>query len=323
MTTEFAAENKVSTVAITRAPSYDAGIIEEAVSRQFDLLGGVESLASKGDKVLIKPNFIAPKPAQTAAQTDPAVIYAVAKLLKDAGAKPFIGDSPAWKNTAACIKILDLEGPLKKLGVPFVQLDNPKRTRIDGANLGISSVAIEADKIINLPKLKSHQQLGATFAVKNMFGCICGKEKAFRHFSTGGSHESFCKMLFGVYEFLAPVVTIIDGVVAMEGMGPLSGQAKPLGFLVGSKDPIACEMVCCELVDLDPNELPIIRTARKTDFGCSDRNRINVVGDSLTEYKCTDFKHAEQTPLYFTFPRICKSLAKQIILRIKGACGKK
>ena len=187
MTTGYEAQSNLSTVAITRAPSYEASIIEEAVSRQFDLLGGVESLVSRGDKVLIKPNFIAPKPAQTATQTDPGVIYAVAKLLKDAGVKPFIGDSPAWKNTEACIKILNLDEPLKKLGVPIAELNKPKRIRIDGANLGISTVAIEADKIINLPKFKAHQQMTATFAVKNMFGCICGKEKAFRHFSTGGS----------------------------------------------------------------------------------------------------------------------------------------
>jgi len=310
-------------VAVSGADNYQPAVIDEAVKQQFDLLGGVESFVSRGEKVLIKPNFIAPRPASEAVQTDPAVVYAVAKLLKDAGAKPFIGDSPAWKDTRACIKILGLEDPLKKLGVPIIQLDKPKRIKIAGSNLGISSVAIEADKIVNLPKFKSHQQMGATFAVKNMFGCICGKEKAFRHFSTGGCHEKFSEMLFGIYDFLAPAVTIIDGVVAMEGMGPLSGEPKTLGFLIGSRDPIACEMICCELVDFDYNELPVILTAAKTGFGCSDRNLIHTVGDSFAEYKCKDFKRAEQTPLYFSFPRICKSLTKQIILRVKGAfCNK-
>ncbi|MBW8016871.1 MAG: DUF362 domain-containing protein [Planctomycetes bacterium] len=307
-----------SIVAVTRAKSYQSNVIEEAVLRQFELLGGIDSFVSRGDRVLIKPNFIAPRAASDAAQTDPAVVLAIAKLLKEAGAKPFVADSPAWKNTAACVKILGLEGPLKKLGVPVRNMDKPRRFRIAGANIGISSVALEADKIINVPKLKAHQQLGATFAVKNMFGCVCGKEKAFRHFSHGRSHDRFTEMLIGIYKLLGPAVSIIDGVIAMEGMGPLSGEPKEVGFLIGSRDPIACELVCCKIVDFDPGDLPIIQTAGRMDFGCSGHENVEVVGDNYMEYRCRDFKPAIQSPLYFTFPRICKSIVKQLILMIRG-----
>ena len=301
-------------VAVTRCTDYQAEKLAQAIDRQFSLLGGLDRFISRGDMVLLKPNFISAKPQSEAVQTDPAVILAVAQLAKDFGAKPFIGDSPAWRNVFACIRVLELEEALKKLGVPVKQLNRPKRCRVAGSSIGISTVALEADRIINLPKLKTHQQLVATFAVKNMFGCVCGKEKAFQHFARGKFYEDFCRMLIEIYKLLAPVVTIIDGVVAMEGPGPIRGEAKPLGFLIGGTDPMACEAVCCELIDSKPEELPMIRTARQLGFGCSDMNQINVVGDGYADFVCTDFQQAEQIPIGFSFGHVCKSVAKQFIL---------
>ena len=307
------------TVAVTRCSDYQADKIAEAVERQFSLLGGLERFISKGDTVLLKPNFIVACPQSQAAVTDPAVILAVAKLVKDFGGRPFVGDSPAWSNMAKCVSDLELEEPLKKLGVPFQQLNKIKRYKIAGARVGISRVAMEADKIINLPKFKAHQQLVATFAVKNMFGAVCGKEKVFWHFAKGKSHDNFCRMLIGIYQLLNPVLTIVDGVVAMEGMGPISGSPKPLGFLVGSADPVACEAICCELIDFKLDELPIIQTAKRIGFGCSDMSRIKVVGDDYSDFVCKDFQHAEQRPLNYSLGHVCKSVSKQLVILAKSA----
>src|SRR4030042_5426886 len=134
----------------------------ESIERQFELLGGIERFVKRGDSVLLKPNFIAPRSRQHATQTHPAVILEVARLLKDFGARPFVGDSSAWANAYACARKLKLEEPLRELGVPIVQLDRPKWCRLSekNAKVGISSLALEADVIINLPKFKTHQQLG-------------------------------------------------------------------------------------------------------------------------------------------------------------------
>jgi uncharacterized protein (DUF362 family) len=305
-------------VVVTRCTDYGAEKITRAIDRQFSLLGGLDKFISRGDTVLLKPNFIAAKPKIEAVQTDPAVIVAVAQIVKDFGGKPFIGDSPAWKNVFACINVLGLQQTLKELGVPVKQLNKPKRHKIGNSRISISTVALEADRIINLPKLKTHQQLGATFAIKNMFGCVCGKEKAFWHFAKGKSHGEFCRMLIEIYKLLAPVVTIIDGVVAMEGPGPIRGQARPLGFLVGGADPAACESVCCELINFNPDEIPIIQTARQLGFGCSDISQIDVVGDDYSDFVCTDFQSAEQIPVRFPFGHVCKSVVKQLILLAKS-----
>ncbi|MHC4575044.1 MAG: DUF362 domain-containing protein, partial [Planctomycetota bacterium] len=177
-----------ATVALIRCTDYSREHISGAIARQFELLGGLERFVRRGDKVLLKPNFIAPRSRRHATQTDPAVLIETARLLKDFGARPFIGDSPAWGNVFACVKALRLEEALQELGVPVKQLGKPKSCRI-GANstkVGISSVALDADVIMNLPKFKTHQQLVATFAVKNMFGCVSGKRKAIWHFLKGG-----------------------------------------------------------------------------------------------------------------------------------------
>src|SRR3972149_1801344 len=108
-----------ATVVLTRCTDYNSSELIATLQKQFELLGGLNKFISRGDKVLLKPNFISPKSRRHAAQTDPAVIIETAKLLIDFGAKPFVGDSPAWTDTFQCVKKLKLEEPLKKLAVPI------------------------------------------------------------------------------------------------------------------------------------------------------------------------------------------------------------
>ena len=270
-----------STVTLTRCGDYDRIRIAKAMQRHFELLGGLEKFVKSGDTILLKPNFIAPRSRRHATQTDPAIIIETARLLKDFGAKPFVADSPAWSNTFACAKVLKLTEPLARMSVPLRQLNSPRDCLIGPrqTKVGISSVALDADVIINLPKFKSHQQLGATFAVKNMFGCVAGKRKALWHFTKGGNPDDFCELLIDIYRYLKPAFTIIDGVLAMDGAGPIRGRARPLGWIIGGTDPIACEIVCANLVGIESDILPIVKTAKKIGFGCSDRSKIEITGN--------------------------------------------
>ncbi len=309
------------TVTLTRCSDYSEAKISDSIRMQFELLGGLEKFVTPGDTVLLKPNFIAPRPRRCAAQTDPAVLIETAKLLKDFGAKPFIGDSPAWGNLFSCIKALKLQEPLRKLSIPVKQLDKPKWCRIGVHNteVGISSIALDADVILNLAKLKTHQQLIATFAIKNMFGCVSGKRKALWHFAKGKNPDDFCELLIEIFKFLNPVLTIIDAVTVMDGPGPIRGRARPLGYLLGGTEPIALETICCKLVNIKLEDLPIIKTARKLQFGCSDPDKIKILGDNFPENICTDFQLAEPVPIRFSLPHVCKSICKQILFLAKSA----
>ncbi len=309
-----------ATVAVQHCLGYEPAAVREAIETQFELLGGVETFISPGKRILIKPNLIVPKAPEIPAQTHPEVIYAIAEIVKDAGATPLVGDSPAWSNTRGCLRAMGIDQRLDKLGVEVVSLDRPQRMMIEGAKLGISRMALEADAIINVPKLKAHQQLTATFAFKNMYGCVCGlggKEKAYWHFARGAEMEAFCRIIIGIYQKMTPLLNIIDGIVAMEGQGPINGKPRDLGYLVAGTDPAACEQVCCEMVGLKPGDLPLLAAAAKMGVGCHNRNAITVVGDTYNTPVLPDFTPATQTPLRFTFPRICKSIAKQCVILLK------
>lgn len=308
-------------VVLTRCDDYEPGRVAQAIRRQLDLLGGLGQFVKRGDTVLIKPNFIAPRSHRVAAtQTHPAVILEMARLLKDFGAKPFVGDSPAWTNTATCARALELTEPLAKLGVPLRELDSPRKCRLGPGKprVGISSLALDADAIINLSKLKAHQQLVATFAIKNMFGCISGKHKALWHFRKGDNPAMFCELLIDICRYLHPVLTIVDGIVAMEGQGPIRGKSRPLGWLIGGVDPVACEMVCCRLVGMKPEQVPIIETARRVGFGCCVLDQIEVLGDALPATPCPNFLMPDLMPVKFSFFHICRSITRQILLLARG-----
>jgi len=311
--------NDSATVTLKRCSDYSREKIYRIISEHFSLLGGLGRFVGRGDRVLLKPNFIAPRSAGTATQTAPAILIETARLLKDFGVKPFIGDSPAWSNVKACVKALKMGEELRKLGVEAVQLKNPKRCQISAETGGvkISGMALEADAIINMPKFKSHQQLVCTFAVKNMFGCVSGKQKAIWHFVKGRNRNAFCRFLIDIYGFMKPVVTIIDAVRIMEGPGPIRGRPRDFGWIIGGTDPIACEIVCGRLVNMEPEDIPIVRTARVIDFGCSDEGRIKILGDEFPQDVCRDFEIPKQIPIRFSGLHVMRSMLKQIWLLVK------
>jgi uncharacterized protein (DUF362 family) len=312
--------NQQPALSLTRCPDYEPNRLRAALIENLAALGGLSHFIKAGESVMIKPNLISPLPREIAAQTDPEMILQLAILLKEMGARPFVADSPAWGRIEDCLGVLGLAEPLRSLGVPVRQLDRPRSVRVEpsGARVGISGIALEADRIINLPKLKAHRQVGATIAVKNMFGCVSGKAKAFWHFRRGGDERRFCEFLLGVYNAAAPVLNIVDGVVAMEGAGPMNGSPRKCGIIVTSQNPFACEMVCARIIGVAEADLPILRTAREVglvDFQVAD---IDVRGAGVDECICPDFEHASRIPIKFKLLRVCKSIGKQFIRLAMG-----
>ncbi len=301
-----------STVVLTRCQSYESPALGAAIERQLELLGGLESYIKPGNRVLIKPNFIAPKPTACPAQTHPALIIELARRLKDMGAHPMVGDSPAWGTVGACARALNLTEPLARLGVPLKQLNRPRPCYIGvhKTKVGISSIALDADAIISLPKFKAHQQLTGTFAVKNMFGCVSGKAKPYWHYARGASLEKFSEFLIDIYRFIPPTFSLIDGITAMEGAGPIAGSSRALGWLISGTDAIACEIVCAQLIDQHPDLFPIMRSARSLNYGCSQPRHITIKGDSPANGTCPDFQLPELIPLRFSLARVIKSIIK-------------
>ena len=219
-----------------------------------------------GDRVLIKPNWLAPASPERAVTTHPMMVRAAAEFALEAGARVQISDSPAMGSFSKLLKKGGYAEALDGLDVtvrPFektvaVEVGEPFGT------IDVAKDAIDADVVINLAKLKTHTQMMLTLGVKNLFGCIVGLKKPEWHMRAGVDRRMFGRLIVRIYEAIGPAYTIVDGILAMEGQGPgKSGSPKELGLLIGGQNAHAVDHVICLLLGVDPQTLETQRNARE------------------------------------------------------------
>ncbi len=305
-------------VIVSRCLDYRQVDVRRTVDTLLDRLR-IPAMVRRGDTVLVKPNMIAPRPAHAAVQTDPMVVAEVARALKDLGARPLVGDSPAWGTVSSCARAAGLDRLLRPLGVDLVRLNRPvRRVLLDGrTHLLVSSVQFEVDLVVNVPKFKAHQQLFFTFAVKNMFGCVPGKTKPIWHLLKGRSAGCFGEFLVRVCQLVNPTVTIVDAIIVMEGQGPINGTPRHMGYLLASLNPFAAELACASLVGVDPRVVPTTAAAER--LGLITAAQVTIQGDSPVEV-CRNFRTPTMAPVLFTPWRVVCSVGKGIaaLLRPSG-----
>ena len=299
-----------SVVSIKKIRSYDHKAVSDAVKNSVDDLGGISRFVKKGDTVLLKPNLLAAKAPESAVTTHPSIVQAVGELVKDCGGKIIIGDSPAigsWNNIT---KKTGMSGVADRLGARLVHFDKPVQIKKNEKHLfkllKISKDVLEADVIINLPKLKTHTQMYLTLGVKNMFGCVVGKKKPQLHMEAGKDSRQFARMLVEIYGSIAPALTIIDGIVGMEGNGPGSGDPKQIGLILASKDAVAMDRIICEIIGAEPEKLFILAAAKELGYGNAELNEIQVRGEDLKNVKVDSFKFPSLTSAEFGPPFLRK-----------------
>jgi len=314
--------NKVSVVKCT---DYSKEDIRSAVDKTFSFFGGIENVIKKGSKVLLKPNFLKESSPRKCIVTHPAVIEAVAEAVLEAGATPIIGDSPAFGSVAKVAKRIGLDKFAEKHGIDIIELDKPRKVSINCGgkdfSLTVSGRALDVDAIINLPKLKVHVQVLFTAGVKNLYGCVSGKQKAWRHLKSKNDLEWYADMLIANYQLVKPVFTIVDAVTAMEEKGPTGGKPKDVSLLVGGIDVIAVDRVVTELLSVRPEDVPILRAAKRLGIGEQDLSKIEIAGEELASVKVHDFIFPELLPIGFDFIRVVKSLIRHLWLKNVGKTG--
>jgi uncharacterized protein (DUF362 family)/Pyruvate/2-oxoacid:ferredoxin oxidoreductase delta subunit len=247
-----------------RKTSYEDSNLNAVV---FEILnaGGAGEI-QKGSKVLIKPNLLLPATPDQGITTHPAVVRAVAEYVIEKGGHPIISDSPG---VGSFRKIMIRGGYAHALEGLKVRIKPFKESvKVDiGEPFGIIDMAkevFESDMVINLAKLKTHAKMLLTLGVKNLFGCIVGLRKPGWHLRAGTDREMFARLLVQVYQAIRPEITIVDGVLAMEGQGPgKSGRPRELSLLVGSKDAIAADMAIASVLGLDPATLYTNKMAKE------------------------------------------------------------
>ena len=199
-----------TTVSIVRCPEYREELVYARIAEALDLLGGIRHFISPGEKVLLKPNLLIGRPPENCVTTHPLVVKAVARMVREAGALPVIGDSPQLDSARKACDKCGIGDVARELGVEIVEFEPVDLSNPDGRvfkNFTIGKVVKEVDKIINLPKLKTHSLTTLTLAVKNMFGCVGGRRKAWWHVKIGGYENYFGRMLVETFEMLRPAIT--------------------------------------------------------------------------------------------------------------------
>lgn len=266
-------------VALVRCTDYKNA--PQAVKTAIDLIGGVEALIGKDEKLLLKPNFLAKCPPEKACTTHPEVFRGVVEYLLEKGYTHLsYGDSPGHGDPLAIAKESGVGAVAEKHGIALANFTEGVTTPYAGGitekEFIIASGVPEADAIINICKMKTHMLERITGAQKNLFGCVFGLNKGAFHVKYPNATE-FAKMLADLNNMLPTRLHVMDGVMAMEGNGPQSGTPKAMHVILASTDPIALDTVFASLVYLDPTLVPTNVIGAARGVGVNDIDHIEVV----------------------------------------------
>lgn len=299
----------MSKVAISKCEYYDKGRVHDAVKRSVDLIGGIESFVKPGMKVLLKPNLLSARLPEDAVDTHPEVVRAVVRLVKSAGAHPCIGDSPGGygKNID---EIFDKSGIKKIADDEGVELTKFSASRFV-SGMPVARQIFDSDRIISIPKFKTHSITILTAAIKNMFGSVVGLYKAECH-SRAPREEDFSKVIAKVYSAARPHLNIVDGIVAMEGDGPSSGITRKTNLIMAGEDAVAIDSCLAKIMGLAPLDILVTKEAYGAGLGEADLSKIEVLGGDIKNFIVKDFKLPQTTPLKF-MPRGIMNIMASLI----------
>ncbi|MDI6763245.1 MAG: DUF362 domain-containing protein [Thermodesulfobacteriota bacterium] len=304
----------VTPVSIVKCRRYDDEEVLEKLRLSIDLIGGIGSFVKKGDRVLLKPNLLYGKAPEKAVTTHPSIIRGVIQIVRENGGIPFLGDSPGIGNSVGVAEKAGIKRVADAMDCPVIEFNRPvlppERKGRFFKNIEIDQAIFEADVIINLPKWKTHAQMLLTLGVKNLFGCVPGQRKALWHLKAGEDHKIFAQMLVDIYLMIQPSLTILDGIVGMEGNGPGSGDPVPLGLILASGNPLILDQIVCDLVGISRNSLMTNRVAFEQGLG---RNGIEVVGERVEDVKIRHFKLPNLTRVDWNLPGFVKKAFKNAL----------
>ena len=261
----------MSKVSLVRCPDYsDTG---KAIAEAVDLLGGLKDIIHSGDRVLLKPNILAASPPESATTTHPSVVASMCKLVIQAGGKPIVGDGAGISRpgaTAKALKASGIEEAAIRAGAQVVNFETAGFTLVDVPEplqfrkLYIANPVLEADVVISLPKLKTHELTYYTGAVKNFFAVLPLKCRKEIHLL--GKRDLFGEAVADIYSIVKPSFAVMDGIIGMEGNGPSHGNPIKSGVILASQDCVSLDLVAAELIGFDPLKIPTTVGVLKKGF---------------------------------------------------------
>jgi uncharacterized protein (DUF362 family)/NAD-dependent dihydropyrimidine dehydrogenase PreA subunit len=306
-----------TTVSIVRCHDYQEASVYQAIRQAVDLLGGINQFVAAGERVLLKPNLLIGRAPEKCVTTNPQVVKAVARMVREAGATPVIGDSPQLDTALKAADKCGIGDVAREMGIDIVEFEPLDVLNPHGKvfkNFTIGKVIKEVDKIINLAKLKTHSLTTLTLAVKNMLGSVPGARKGQWHVRTHhAGKDYFAQMLLDLYYLFKPTLNIVDGVVGMEGPGPGFGQPRTLGLIIAGADGVAVDRVITEIVNIPAERVPTIKVALRDGYGIGRLEDIDVAGETIEAVRVTDFRLPPGEDAFAKIPQSVIRLLKKYL----------
>lgn len=241
-----------------------ASSIQEIRDKLFETLGRFRDIfpKSKDSSILLKPNLNSNMNALTGNTTDMRILAAVIEFLKSEGYRNItIGEgtnSGFYRNNISVISHLKVDALAKHYGVRIIDLNYSEKMPVEfenGVTAYLAKECLESDFLINMPKLKTHFEAGMSVCLKNMMGCLIGQENKKK------THKSLARNILNINKIVKPGLHIVDGLIAMEGLGPTRGTPVRTGVIFVGKDPYILDLACCKLAGFDYRKVKTLKQA--------------------------------------------------------------
>lgn len=301
-------------VSIIRCANYAPDLVEVSVRKAIGLIGGITHYIKPGSSVLVKPNMLMAKAPESGIDTHPEVLRAVIRILKEANCRIFVGDGPSvWgneiENVDEVYRVSGVERVCRDEKVELVKFDKRRMRR----KFPLTTWLDHCDYLVNLPKFKTHELTLLTGAIKNNFGLVSGTFKTELH-KNYFQKEDFAKIVVDIFSEAKPALTIIDGIVAMEGDGPAtSGKLRDLGLLLAGSDCVALDSVMARIIGVDPLDVLTTKAAAERGLGIADPAQIKVLGEDIGKLDIRPFLLPSTSLLRKNVPKPVISLLKALI----------
>lgn len=289
----------MDTVSLVKCMDYEINNVKNAVRKSLDQLGGISAFVKPGDTVLLKVNLLLRRKPEKVTTTHPSIAQVVAELVLEAGGKPIIGDSPGGyhfynqSTLEAVYETCGMKDAAQKSGAELnyntdmIDISYPEGKVIK--TIKTIRPVVEVDKIINIPKIKTHMMTVYSGAVKNLFGIVPGSYKPEYHLRFEDTGD-FANLLIDLCLFANPVLTVMDAVIGMEGYGPTNGTPKKVDLIIAGTNPFAIDVVASTIIGLTPEQVPTIIKSVERGLCTGNVKDIEIIGEKLDKVKVHGFK---------------------------------
>ncbi len=287
---------------------YNEDEIRPRVFEMLDTLG--RDLFMPGMRVLVKPNLLMAAGPEEGIVTHPLVVRTVVEYLLARKVRVRVSDSPAVGPFERVVRRTGYAAALAGLDVALKPFEKARTVDVGPpfGRIELAAAALAADAVVNLAKVKTHTQMMLTLGVKNLFGCVVGLAKPRWHLRCGIDRDQFARLLVAVYRTVAPCLTLVDGITALEGQGPgRGGTPRQLGIIVGGRSAPTVDAVLCRLLGVDPRRLATHRAAEERGLLPSETS---VRGDF---HVVDDFMLPRMAPATFGPPAVSRFMRRHVL----------